>query len=1844
MLFTLLLPAFAQAFTLTQFSPTEFVKSPRQARAVFSEAMVPFGDPRNPAPFEVQCGGKGKGLWEDSRTWIYEFDEELSSGLRCTFQPKSDFKSVKGGSWESPAVQSFHTGAPAILISEPYEGGALEEKPAFFFGLEGPVDLKSVEENAYLLVEGMAERIPLRILPEKTREEMGRTSWQYRNNKKKYFPLALESTRSLPADKKIQFIWGKGIKSQSGISSLEDHILNYQVRRPFRADFSCSREKPKSPCLPISSMSLSFSSSISGKQAAQIYIQGPEGKILQEPSKEEWRSYINFKGPFPAGKKFQLVLPKGIKDDSGRALTNAAKFPLEFSTGTYPPLAKFSANFGIIEARDPVMPVTLRNLEPQFGGAKITGKRAKIDSSNPKALIDWIQQVHIKDEQYIKYEANDKTRDRRSESLLGNEGGAEKFEMPKPNGPEAFEVVGIPLKEKGFHVVELKSQILGKSLVGGNAPMYVASSALVTDLGVHLKWGGERSLIWVTSLDKAAPVDGAKVKVTDCAGKTIWEGKTAADGTVATDQLPREEKLAQCPSDYYRFTGGMFVFAEKGDDFSFTHSSWDTGIEPWRFQISYTSEDERALAHTIFDRTLLRAGQTVHMRHLLRQKYMRGLKLPQGLPTFLSIQPPSGEKIVIPVKFDASGSAESEWKIPESAGLGSYYLSLTDKPKDGEYSAIGAGSFRVEEFRLPVMAGSIQWPKSPLVATKAVPLDLSVRYLNGGGASGLAVKVRSQVEKIGAVSFPEFEDFTFANGNIKLGRERRTYSDEQEAKALKLTDQSLKLDGNGTSCVNLSGLPSWDQPGQLSAEAEYRDPNGQVQTLYQSTRIFPGNTLVGLKRDGWAAQQANVKFFAAAADPSGKPLAGKTIQVKWAEKKSFSHRKRIIGGFYAYDSFDETKMLGNACSGKTNEKGILECSGKAPASGNLILVAETEEGGRVSRAHQDIWVASGEDWWFSAENNDRIDLLPEQKRYEPGETARFQVRMPFREATALITVEREGVIDHFVRTLDSKQPVLELPVKDSYAPNVFVSALLVRGRTAEPQATALVDLAKPAHKLGIGEIRVGWKAHELKVAVETDREEYRVREKAKVKIQAVRASDGKPAGNGTVTLAAVDEALLELMDNSSWRVLEAMMGERSLHVKTSTAQSQVVGKRHFGLKALAAGGGGGQAGSRELFDTLLKWQAVIPLDSNGRAEVEVPLNDSLSSFRIVAVATEGLERFGTGSHSVRTRQDLMLFSGVTPLARHGDRTFPEVTVRNAGNSRMKVEVAGKVEGKTPLAAKTVEIEAGASQIVRWPLTIPESGDALTYEISAKSADASDSVKVKQKLEPAWRVTTIQGTLEQLDKELAMPVAPPAGAVPDTGAVAVRLEPKLAGNLNALEDYMEAYPYNCLEQQVSRVVALGDKDRWKGIAKALPSYLDSDGLLKFFPESLYGSDTLTSYVLSISQEAGFDLPAEHLPTMVQGLQNFVNGKLHSQGFNYPAADLAVRKLSAMEALSRYQSFQPAMLGLVQIEPELWPLRARIDWWNLLEREKNIPEREKKLAHADQLLRSSLEWRGTIAGFREEASLWWLMNSPDVDAGRLLLGAATRAAWKDDIGRLVRGVIARQKRGTWDLTTANAWGKLAMERFSENFEKEEVTGETRVAYGKQSKTLPWVKKTLSTSVELPWAKGKEELRVKHVGTGKPWALLEARAALRLKDPIFKGYRAERKITPVQQKSKKGWAVGDIYRVTLTIDAPADMTWVAVTDPIPAGATILGSGLGGDSAMATSGEKYSAASITERSFSFFRSYFEWMPKGKHVVEYTVRLNAAGNFLLPNSRVEAMYAPEMYAEMPNGAFPVAE
>jgi hypothetical protein len=387
-------------------------------------------------------------------------------------------------------------------------------------------------------------------------------------------------------------------------------------------------------------------------------------------------------------------------------------------------------------------------------------------------------------------------------------------------------------------------------------------------------------------------------------------------------------------------------------------------------------------------------------------------------------------------------------------------------------------------------------------------------------------------------------------------------------------------------------------------------------------------------------------------------------------------------------------------------------------------------------------------------------------------------------------------------------------------------------------------------------------------------------------------------------------------------------------------------------------------------------------------------------------------------------------------------------------------------------------------------------------------------------------------------------------------------------------------------------------------------------------------------------------------MEEGLRRFVSGALTTTP-PLKTADLALRKIAALEALSRVGAVEPALMSTITVEPALWPTSALIDWWSLMHRIAKKPD-PARMADVEQQLHARLRVGGTSLAFSTEDGdrLFWLMSDPDVNAVRLVLALLEHGAWRDDLPRLVTGALGRQRRGAWSTTVANAWGTLAIEKFAAAFETTPVAGTTRATLADTEHTLDWNDTPAGSSLALPWpSAGSGELGLTHGGDGRPWATIQTRAAVPLVQPLVAGYRITKTVTPVEPSTGATPAGGaakrdDVLRVRLEIDADRDMTWVVVDDPIPAGATHLGTGLGGDSAVLASGERHDDGPLpvfVERAFDGFRAYYDFVPKGRFTVEYTMRPSQAGRFALPPTRVEALYAPDVFGEIPNAPVEVA-
>ena len=1857
----------------------------------FSEAMTPLGKQRA-AAIAMACPTPGKGRWTDASTYVWEYDQVLPAGSTCHATLAAGLKTLAGRAVTGTRAFTIDGGGPYAAMILPREGNEdIEEDQAFLVVPNGPVDRASVAAGAYCAVDGIGERIAVDIVPQPmvdrvvaglskyTRDELLEAATADGNAPEgaaaiaaaKARIMAVKCRRPLPPGHDMSVVWGASIRSPAGRTAGSDQRFDYSVRKDFSARLTCGRVNPQAGCDPVEAMKVEFSAPVPRARALAVRLEAAGRSIAPiDDGHEPTLSTLKFKPPLPPGTTARLVMPAGLTDFSGRPLSNARRFPLDVAIDQPPPLVKFAAPFGILEAKQGgVLPVTVRGVEPELGEAvqAIGGGAARIDGNDDGAVASWIRKIEkaqrddIRDEKRGKAKVQVNHTGDRSVFAANATAGVQRMQLPLPGKGRQFEVVGMPLAKPGFYVVELASPTLGRALLARPATRYVAAAALVTDLSVHFKWGRASSLVWVTALDSGAPVAGAAVRVTDsCTGRLLTTGLTDSQGRMAvTSGLPAPSSRSNCDGESDE-SPPLMVSARLGGGFSFVLSSWNQGIGPYDFDLPWGYRDASPIFHTILDRTLIRAGETVHMKHVYRAPTPSGYRSGGAVKGKLILQHIGSDTAYeLPLTIGGDGIGESEWLAPKDAPGGTYAV----KWKVGETLNDTNQTFRVDEYRLPTMRASIHGPKTNGARVRKLPLDLYVGYLAGGGAGGAPVKLRTQYEAMR--DRPDgWDGWTFGGEAI---REGTTPLDEEQGEdgAGHLPSSAtlpLTLGKEGALRTDLE-IAELTDSARLRVEMDYEDANGETLTTATSIPLYTSAIRLGIRPDGWMQRAGEMRLKVAALDLDGRIVRGQPVEVQLYTREILSARRRLIGGFYAFDNNARVTKLAGHCSGVTDEHGMADCTIGPGVSGEVIAVAVTrDQAGNEARAVTSVYLAGDDDWWFGGDNGDRMDVIPDAKSYHMGDIAKVQVRMPFREATALVTVEREGVLSSFVTQISGKDPVIEVPMAGSYAPDVYISVMAVRGRVAgwrlwvaefakkwhlpffaDPgQPTALVDLAKPAFRLGIAKVKVGWEAHELKVKVKPEREKYHVRDTANVAVQ-VTGPGGKAPREAEIAFAAVDEALLILSPNETVDLLDAMMEERPLSVVTSTAQMQVVGKRHYGRKALAVGGGGGgdlSAVARSDFRPLLVWKGRVPLDEQGRATVQVPLADALSSYKLVAVATAGGDLFGTGSADIRTVQDLGLYSGVPPLVRSGDQFDAVFTLRNSTERDLKVTASAEV---APLAGalkpQTVTVPAGGAVPVVWRVTAPET-ETLRWTVSARinGGTAGDRIVVDEQVVPPVPEETWAASFMRLSPGLRVPVGPPDGALPGRGGIDVALTASPAPSLLGVRAYMLAYPYGCFEQRLSKVIALDDHEAWARQMAELPHYMADNGLLRYWPgEHQDGSIALTAYAVSITAEAGLPWPEDRKAKLLDALRTVVDGRLKDA--SEAPADARLLRLAALAALARNNASTAAMAARVAMPLRDMPTASLADWIVILDRTPGIGPKPKQAA--EQALRQRIVYEGTRLDITDNSTApWWMMISGDEMAIKALYVATGRQGWGDEVPKMMIGVAMRQQRGHWDTTPANAWGTLAVRRFAAAYPGSPV-GMTTVQLAGDTMSRNW---PAPQPMHFPLPAGETALLLSHPGGAQPWAFVSVRAAVPLTAPSFAGYKVSREVSFMVRKAPGAVSRGDVMKVRITVEATAARSWVVVEDPVPAGASIIGGG-GQSSLLAekANGTDGWWPSYIDRGHGYWRAYYGWMPRGKISVEYAVRINSAGRFQLPPTHVEAMYSPEIRASLPNAPLDVA-
>ena len=347
----------------------------------------------------------------------------------------------------------------------------------------------------------------------------------------------------------------------------------------------------------------------------------------------------------------------------------------------------------------------------------------------------------------------------------------------------------------------------------------------------------------------------------------------------------------------------------------------------------------------------------------------------------------------------------------------------------------------------------------------------------------------------------------------------------------------------------------------------------------------PASVFVGVKNISSICRQGtplDLRLIAVGLD--GKPYAGGDLPLNLEVTRTAFQSTRYDG--------DHTTTVRNEPLTSTVEKKELilapSDSANLQEGGKPVSIPTGQDGiyevtlsgrdpeGREFRTAVKYWVYGSDVSPWEYHDGLKVKIIPDKQLYQPGDTARLLVQTPI-EGEVVVTVEREKVLRSFTRTLTLDNPVIEIPLENVDAPNVYVSVFLVKGADLSSR-----KVQNPQLKLGYAALKVQPADNMLNVEMKVPAGMSLPGSTATVS-GVITDHRGKPVRNADVCLFAEDEGTLQVIGYRTPQPIRYFYADRPLSVGTWTTLEQILdedwGSRSTDNKGMFIGGGDGVFGS-----------------------------------------------------------------------------------------------------------------------------------------------------------------------------------------------------------------------------------------------------------------------------------------------------------------------------------------------------------------------------------------------------------------------------------------------------------------------------------------------------------------------------------------------------------------------------------------------------------------------------------------------------------------------------------------
>ena len=1808
--------------------PSGEVTAASEVHVRFAEPMVPIADVgvAQRAPATITPAVPGSWRWIDTRVATFTATTRFPSASSFTITVPAGTRALSGNLLDKGTVGTFST-PPISLQRAGYTLRTQRPDAPLLLTFDQPFDPDVLVK--FVRVEHAGKRLAFRA----TTFEHAKALWTRDPRLQPaalYLPehaMILEPTTAWPAGADLKITLGIGAPSTEGPrTSIREAVRDLSIAKPFTLrGISCGGRAALAGtrCPATSFVSVELSNSVAKYRAEQVKLDGANA------DKDGGIYHVRVLAPDTRGKTHAVEVAD-LVDEFGQPLVGGRTASFITTEPIYDSALTAQTGLFVLDPRFQI---------PQW----------KVEASAMQALR--IQLYRVLPADYFKYRAYE----------LGTRKGAPPgtlvYDQQHAIGPRHAGVARVDLRPALDPAAQVGHVIAVATPIGAKRNGYASTASAwiqVTKLGVVARFDAERVQAWASQIDGArflAPVAGAETTlIVD--GRGERPAKTAdALGHAALEfpapVQPRPQRQPQAVLVVSSASDSVFQVIDRHERSVRTnHARW------------YVTDD----------RFTYKPKEPVYVKGWVRWTHdgvNPDIALPAGgdtvtwtLHDIRDAKLASGTATLTP-----QGGFDVEAIIPEGANLGTARFTFETRGDQRVWP------IQIEEFRTPTFSVSLDDDvthrgAAPIYAGEALELAASAKYYSGGGLAGARVRWSATLRPASYVP-PGWEDFSFAPPSMTRYRYRsRTRHSTSDSASASLSGAS-----SSSISVDIAAVPD-GEPSVLQVEATVTDLDRA--TIRESSRpvlVHPSQYYVGIHE-----HPDREEFELIVSDVEGKAVPGVAIDVAIegiAAAKLDEDQPGIVDTQHCTLTSAATPVT---CAWKRRDKDT--------AYSVLAKVADARGRKNASRYHVP--------WWRRQATGPSLSIGADKAQYRPGDVAKLEIHSTVVPAQAVVTIARQGVVAQRRIELAKETTVFELPIEAAFLRNVhvIVDRVAKRATSTLPERTSAAVELKLDPEYG----RLAVTTRPLKPTVGPG-------ERATFEVTVKHR--GKPVPGAEVALLAVDEAVLAVSDKQHadplapfyfdvgaattvWNTLDAIVDAGDEIAKSPGFQRVsldngsgfgvgsgrgLMGGRTASVPSVSIGSASVTPTRRDFRATAV-WSPKLSTDANGRAMVTVTMPDSLTRFRIVALATATTRNFGKAESTIATQRRLNVRATAPRFLSVGDRFSLPVVVQNLDRTPRTIDVgvrAANLISSGP-AGKRVTVPAGQRAELRFEFRAQARGRA-TIQTVAQSGELFDASQIELPIYvPATTESFATYGVVDGDQPAFEQLAVPSNLVPDVGGIETDL---FASQISSLLDafyYVQEYPFECAEQRSSRVLAnaalVDVLDGFAAPGRPSRGELEAQrarDLRELERDHQFGGwgyfyrtrvdSFVTQQVVAALIAAGAkgkwidsaiaDLAKANLERIAQ-LERFVAAL--PKFAPAPAASTISLAAAELATLARLKPRTSLALRLHAVARKLgaYPIDAKAHVLALVAKQPAAAEVRKQLLA--ELLSAAHEDASSAtitASYRPDERLL-LVSTPKTTA--LVLDALIREVPQHTlIPKLARGLLDSRKRGRWMSTQENLAVLQAMRRYFDTYEKTtpDFTGKLWVGNAGYAEHA-FSKRDARARVAVPWtqlAGASHTLAMSKTGPGRLYyrvGIQYAPAKLDL-PPLDAGfvvrrsYRAVDRPSDVTRTPEGNYKVklGSLVVVTLEVLSTSHRYAVALVDPLPAGFEPVNTRLATSEAATTDVSAWDHFNLRDNRSEGFAMDFG---VGSRRFTYTVRATTPGTFAAAPARAEEMYSPETF------------